>query len=560
MLRELNVENLALIESASLHFSNGFSALSGETGAGKSLLIDALQLALGDRADTSQIRTGSKKATVHAVFDLTQHPNLQQLAAELGLELEDGLLYVQREVLAEGRSQCRVGGKPVPAANLKQLGQQMVDLHGQHEHQMLLNPEFHGKYLDTWIGEECETLLQTVQSLYQERSELQRKLQDIRRNIQTREQRIDILQFQIEEITDAAPQPGELAQVESTVARLTNLEKIAQAILISKEALLESEQSATSLMGTALKNLETAHKHDEALAPTLEALQNSIEYLDQTLMELRAYEETLEVSPSALEEALDRLETLRKLVRKYGESDAEDPISSVLNYLNNAQAELETLLDTQMSEESLVAQIEEVNTKLQEAAQALSDLRKTKAPLFTESVLSHLRDLAMGNARLTMQIEEKPIAEDGLDAIEFLFSANLGEPEKPLAKIASGGELSRVMLALKATLAGKAGTPTMVFDEVDSGLSGKAAALVAKKIEELAQYTQILVISHLPQMAARAKHHYRIYKEEVEGRSRTITEQLTLEQRVEEVARMIAGENITESARTSALELLGSTS
>lgn len=552
MVVELTVENVAIIERAQLPLGPGFTVLTGETGAGKSLLVDAIELALGERADSDLVRAGAGRAVVAAVFDLSQRPELLAKCQELGLELEDGSLYVQREVFAEGRSQCRVAGKLTPVAALKSLGQLLVDLHGQHDHQSLLHSDRHGEFLDLWIGEPAAFLLAGVRQAYSEWEEANAKLNALRRGVRDREQRIDMLSYQVREIESISPVAGEMEELEATLSRLQHAEKLTQATQTGLGRLSDDEGCGYDKLAESVRTLEEAAKLDPALMTALEPLRSSLYALEDGIRELRHYADNLESDPAIIEETAGRIDALKRLRRKYGEDEA-----AILSFLEEARAELELLADAESNEADLARLVNEARCGLEVQAAKLTALRLEKAREFSCIVQSELRELAMEKAVFESRRFEKPIDALGADRIEFFFSANAGEAVKPLAKIASGGEMSRVMLGVKTVLAGKAGVPTLIFDEVDAGLSGRAAATVARKLEELATHYQVITISHLPQIASRATTHFRIEKSETAGRVLTNVRHLKPTERVEEIARMLAGEKVTESALANARELLG---
>ena len=551
MIVELSVSNFAIIEGAQIHLGPGFTALTGETGAGKSLLIDAIELALGGRADTDHVRTGATRAVVALTLDLSSNKPLQQRCADLGISLDDGLLFIQREVFAEGRSQARIGGRMAPIGALKQLGESLVDLHGQHDHQSLLLPERHGAYLDAWIGPEAGILLSGVRTAFEEADNAKRKLAQLRSGIREREQRLDMLRFQVEEIEAVSPVVGELEELEGRLSRLRNVEKLSNAVMAALQDLTDKEGCAVDALGNAVRSLEDMLRYDTSLEAPLAELKNALYAAEEGVRGLRANAETLESDPEALEESAARMDALKRLRKKYGEDEG-----AVLGFLHRARAELDLLEGAEENQEEMEKQVARLEEVLRNKCDALTKLRKKHAERFAEGVAEQLRELAMEKARFSVAVEPKTIEVDGADAIEFFFSANAGETPRPLARIASGGEISRVMLGLKTVLAGRAGVPTLIFDEVDAGLGGRAAAVVAKKLEELAAAYQVIVISHLPQIASRAGTHYHISKTEEAGRVRTNIDHLDGESRVEEIARMLAGEHVSATALANARELL----
>jgi DNA repair protein RecN (Recombination protein N) len=552
MIVELTVENIAIIEKAQIALGPGYTVLTGETGAGKSLLIDAIELVLGERADSELVRAGAPKASVSVVFDLSQSPNLIAACQEYGIPLEDSTLYIHREVFAEGRSQCRVGGKLLPVSQLKQLGALLVDLHGQHDHQSLLNPETHVGYLDAWIGKPATDLLNKVAKAHKKAEDLRSKLNAIRQGHRDREHKLDLLKFQINEIEAVMPKAGELAELEIQIGRLRNMEKLAAATFGSLSMLQDQEGSADEKVGASLRQLEAAAILDPSLEPTVNPIREALIHLQEGIHSLRGYADTLESDPNRLDEVATRIDAIQRLKRKYGDDEA-----AILQFLEEARTERDALDDAESTEYDLAMNVEEADRNLSMLCAELAALRHDKAAEFSDLVEQQLRDLAMENAIFEVNFKVKQPDATGAENVEFFFSANAGESARPLSKIASGGEVSRVMLGIKTALAGRAGVPTLIFDEVDAGLGGRTAAMVARKLAELAAHYQVVVISHLPQIAASAAAHFRIEKDESGGRVQTSVLPLNREQRVGEIARMLAGEEITESAMANAREMMG---
>lgn len=551
MIVELTVENIAIIEKAQIALGPGYTVLTGETGAGKSLLVDAIELVLGERADSELVRKGAPKASVSVVFDLSQRPGLVKLCQDQGIPIEDSTLYIHREVFAEGRSQCRVGGKLIPVGQLKQLGSLLVDLHGQHDHQSLLDPETHVGYLDAWIGEPALSLLNKVSATYHNAELLRHKLAAIRQGHRDREHKLDLLKFQVNEIESVMPKPGELPELEIQLGRLRNMEKLAAATFGSLSMLQDQDGSADEKLGASLRNLEGAAILDPSLEPTVKPIREALIHLQEGIHSLRSYAESLDSDPNRLDEVATRIDSLQRLRRKYGDDE-----QAILDYLEKAKTELETLDDAESTEYELALQVEEAERELSMLCAELAAVRHGKAAEFGDLVEQQLHDLAMESAVFEVNFRVKQPDATGAENVEFFFSANAGEPARPLTKIASGGEVSRLMLAIKTALAGKAGVPSLIFDEVDTGLGGRAAAVVARKLAELAAHYQVVVISHLPQIAAAAAAHFRIEKDESGGRVLTSVMPLNRDERIAEIARMLAGEEITETAMANARELI----
>lgn len=552
MIVELSVENIAILERNDLHLRAGLTALTGETGAGKSLLIDAIGLALGGRADSDLVRTGAARGTVWLTADLRAHPAIAAHCAALGLGLEDGLLHIQREVSAEGRSTCRIGGRLTPVSVLRQVGEWLVDLHGQHDHQALFQPEKHVDYLDAWIDEPATEAKSRVAVAYDEWEALSKRLAALQTSSRERARRIDMLQFQIDEIEAAAVTPGEFEEIEAQVSRLQHAERLADAAQRAVEHVSSGEFAAEDQLGAAVKSLESVQQFDPGLAEVVETLRSSYYAVQDAARAVRAYAEATDLDPASLEEAAARLDTLKRLRRKYGEDEA-----AILALLAVSKAELEILLNADENAADLEAKVSAAHAELVRCGAALTKVREGKCAEFSRLAQDEIRELALEKAVFEVRIGARPIARDGADSVEFVFSANPGEALRPLHRVASGGEISRVMLGLKVVLAGRAGVPTLIFDEIDAGLSGRAAAIVARKLQQLAEHYQVIVISHLPQIAGRARDHILIEKREQANRVATILRHLDGEERVAEVARMLAGEQVGESALANARELVG---
>ena len=552
MIVELSVEDLAIIRRVDVELGGGFTALTGETGAGKSLLIDALELALGQRADAELVRAGAPKASVALTLDLSARPDVVGALADAGVEAEEGRLFLQRDVSAEGRSTCRINGRLSPVGTLRAVGRLIVDLHGQHQHQALIEPGTHLGYLDDWIGEPAHALRREVWLAYDHTRHLLAEKRALEKGVAEREHRLDLLRFQIGEIEEADPVIGEYEAAANEMLRLKNSEHLVQSVGQALAMTSEGETTALDMLRGASKTLDGATKFDDALEPAAEAIRDSLYAVQDAVETLRDYLARLEVDPATLDAMQDRLMLLKRLRRKYGESEAE-----VLAFAASARAELARLEDSEAALGTIEADLEAAEAELSRLCLELSGVRRAKAGLFADEVEAQLRELSLPKARLSVRLEDKAADGDGCDAVEFLFSANAGEEPRPLAKIASGGELSRVMLALKIALAGRAGVPTLIFDEVDTGLGGKAAATMGRKLKELGRSYQVLVISHLPQVASQADAHFRIEKTEVEGRTASGLHDLDESERIEEIARMLSGEQVGESAIAAAREMVG---
>jgi DNA repair protein RecN (Recombination protein N) len=551
MLHELHIENLAIIERADIAFAPGFNVLTGETGAGKSILISALNLVLGERADATLIRTGAERLRVSAIFQLPDEPELHATLNTLGIEPEDGLLYLAREVQASGRSIARVNAQPVPLGTLKAIGDLLVDLHGQHEHQLLLKPGSHLDFLDRWLGEETLQLRAEVRETLRQLHQLESELKSLVEREREREQMIDLYRFQREEIQKAHLQPGEEESLLTEERRLTHAERLLTLAHAAYECLM-GEGGAYDRAAEAARHLQDIIRIDPSVADWQEPLEGAVAQLEESARLLRHYAENIEYDPERLEEVIARLELIRRLKRKYG-----DTIEAILAYAEELESKLHALEHQTERREELEQVLEATRAHAHALSEQLSARRRAGAAQFAAQVLQHLQELAMERAQFIVNCTPKPMDSTGIDAVEFLFSANPGEPPRPLHKIASGGELSRLMLALKTVLATASPVPTLVFDEIDVGLGGRTAHYIGEKLAQLSQHFQIICVTHLPQIASRAHHHLLIEKVAEGETTHVVVTPLAGEQRVREIARMLTGEP-TETALQHARELLES--
>lgn len=567
MLSELRVENLAIIDKLGVVFAPGLNVLTGETGAGKSIIIDAVELVLGGRASADFVRAGSERATIEALFDITDLAPVRRELAELGLDDDDSQLVLSREITRGGRSASRINGRPVTAAMLRRVTQHLVDLHGQHEHQSLLQPERHLELLDSFAGAEALALRRRVAELHRAVRRVEDELRQLTGDAKDRARQLDLLQFQLNEIDAARLIPGEDVALHEERSRLAGAEKLFAACERAYASLRggdEGGQGAVDAIGTALAELEEMARIDAAVGPTLEALRGILYQLDDLARDLGRYRDAIEFNPERLEEVLQRLDQIAGLKRKYGDS-----IEEILRYREEVAAGIERIIGSEEAAASLSAERDRLGVALGEAAAALSEARRTAARALEEGVAAELADLGMPRTVLKVAFGQEEaddgfpcggrrlrIGPRGCDQVEFLLSPNPGEPLLPLAKIASGGELSRIMLALKTILAGADEVPTVIFDEIDAGIGGRAAQAVAEKLARVAAARQVLCVTHLPQIAAMADAHYAISKHVAGERTHTRIMQLGEEERAEEVGRMLGGAEVTAKTREHAREML----
>ena len=547
MLTLLHIENIAVVESADIRFDRGFNILTGETGAGKSIIIDAISAILGERAYREVIRTGTEKAFVSAVFDGV--PELPWFA-EFGVPYEPELL-IQREVFLDGRNLCKVNGRGVTVSQLRALGRRLITIHGQHDSQQLFDEQTHLGLLDAFAAD--GELLSEYGSAWERVRACRAELDRLNLDENEKARRQEMLQFQIKELERAKLQAGEDEALEQRQKLLLNGEKLSAALNEAVTALFGDEDSrgGTELLDDALAALGGVLRYDESLRNTHDRLRELSFALADAGEELRDYRDSLGDTEAELDEIGARLDLIHKLRRKYGSSCAE-----MLDYLAKAKAELDDIL---FADEKL-KQAEKALAAAEAAAKAvalrLHELRAQAAKELERRICAELAELNMPGVRFLCEFQELPLGPDGTDGLRFLMSANAGEAVKPLARVASGGELARIMLAMKNVMAAQDSVSTLIFDEVDAGVSGRAAQKVAEKLRSVAEGRQVLCVTHLPQIAALAEHHLLISKSERQGRTYTEVAALDRSGRIRELARMIGGAVITETTLRSAEEML----
>ena len=548
MLEVLHIENIAIIEEADIRFEAGFNALTGETGAGKSIVIDALSAVLGQRTSRELIRTGADKAFVSAIFSGVE----PSLLAELGITPEeDGSLLLQREIHSDGKSVCRIGGRPVTVGQLKALGSRLLNIHGQHDGQQLLDEEEHLRFLDSFGR--TERLFNAYTEKYNHFTEIQRKMQSLQMDESEKARRVDTLTYQIGELERAQLRAGEEEELSARRNLLRNAEKFISAVSEADYALNgdDSGDGALGLLRRAQDAIGAVRHLDDgyaALYQRLEALYSEAYDVAATVEDRR---ESFDFSPNELDEVESRMDQLYRLKKKYGPS-----VEDMLAYLERCRAELEQIEyagDTLIRLERDLAKAEQAAL---DAAERLSQGRRQAAEQLSAQILEELRQLDMGKIRFAADMAKKPLGPDGIDQVRFLMSANVGEELRPIHKIASGGELARIMLAMKNVLSEQDMVGTMVFDEVDTGVSGRAAQKVAEKMARISRRKQVLCVTHLPQLAAMADTHFSVEKGEQNGRTYTAVQRLDREQRRQELARLTGGSHVSQTMLDGAEELL----
>ena len=553
MLEHLHIRNVALIKESEISFGDGLNILTGETGAGKSMIIDSLQFALGGRAGKDFLRHGEKQAAVEALFSVQSQALTEKLAENGIAPEEDGTLLITRTLSEAGKSVCRINGSTVTVGMLKEIAEDMIDIYGQHEHQSLLNPVKHIRLLDRFCGAGFGEAMEEYKNSRQRLKDLEKQLAILIGDESQREQRMDMLLFQKEEIEAAELREGEEDALLEQKKRLSSMERLIRLTGESITLMYDGDDRAPSAcdqLGDALAKLQEAAEYDAALSPLTDALADGYAAVEDCARELKRETEKQEADPEELERIEERLQLFYKLKRKYGGS-----IEAVLEFYEKAVQELEFLSNSSEKAAELSAKKAEEEKRLSALAETLTARRRATAEQVEEQIETALHDMEMKHARFHIQIEEKADwGADGKDKVEFLISANAGEPLKPLAKIASGGEMSRVMLALKTVLVDADEIGTFIFDEIDTGVSGRTARRVGEKMRFLGGKRQLLCITHLPQIAAMADNHFLIEKESDAGETVTRVTALDEEGAVREVARLM--NDVTETTLAAARELL----
>ena len=551
MLRQIHIRDLAVVESLDLELGDGMHVLTGETGAGKSILLDALGLCLGDKASTDIVRPEAERAEVSAVLEIPEGP-VQDWLAERDLDA-DGELLVRRVVQRSGRSRGYINGSPVALQMLRELGEQLVDIHGQHAHQSLLRPAQQRELLDAFAGAEAERA--AVAEQYRALRAIEHELAELEEAEGSYEDRLELLRHQVDELERAAPTPDGIAELESEHQRLAHAESLIELCQAQLQALSDDDHSAQQRLGRAVRELDERRDIDGAIGEAADLLQSALTHLEEGCQALRSYGEGLEVDPQRLAELDQRISDLRDLARKHRVDVDELPRT-----LEQLREQLEGLENAEQRLAELRSRRDQARQNYLEAARALSGTREAAAQRLAEEVAALLAELGMAGAELFPQVRFDPEATPGphgLDRIELLVRTNAGQSPAPLSKVASGGELSRIGLAIQvATVNRSASVPTLVFDEADAGIGGAVAEVVGRMLSTLGGAYQVLCVTHLPQVAAQADHHFQVRKHEDGGQTRTEVAALSEAERTEEIARMLGGLEITDHERAAAREML----
>lgn len=551
MLLEISIKNFAIIEEISLNFENGMTVLTGETGAGKSIIIDAMNMLLGARASTEVIRHGADKAEIEGFFSVDSNPHLAAVLAESGISMEEELI-LRRDIFANGRSVSRINGQMVTVSTLKRLGQFLVDIHGQHDQEELMRPQLHQHILDSFGDEAFDQLKQSYQQIFDRYKALRRQALEKQKNEKEHQARLDLLTFQIGEIDAADLVRGEDDLLNQERQRLLNHKKIADTLTSAYLSLDNEDFSSLSQVRSSMNELLSI----EDLAPEYQLISAGVSeayyILEEVTKQLSDTIEQLDFDAGRLQDIELRLDSINSLTRKYGGG-----VNDVLDYYANITKEYQLLSGGDRSSDELERELKALEKQLVLTASQLSDQRHALALELEADIKAELRELYMEKADFKVHFTRSKFNREGNESLEFYISTNPGEGFKPLVKVASGGELSRLMLAIKAAISKKEDKTSIVFDEVDTGVSGRVAQAIAKKIYKIGRYGQVLAISHLPQVIAIADNQYFISKESKEESTVSKAKLLTQEERVEEIAKMIAGADVTEAARNQARELLG---
>ncbi|EAF4181357.1 DNA repair protein RecN [Listeria monocytogenes] len=553
MLQEMTIKNFAIIESLSLTFQEGMTVLTGETGAGKSIIIDALGLLVGGRGSADFIRHGEERLELQGLFALAED-NLacRNALIENGIDASDDMVVLERSLFRSGKNSCRINGKLVTTVLLRQIGSKLIDIHSQHEHQELMNEEFHLSLLDRFASDKIKPALTKYQTNFKEYQTIEKEWQNWTKNERELAQRLDMLRFQQQEIENADLQAGEEDRLLEQKNILANFEKLNEN-LQGAYAAIQGEPGGLEFVGEAMRQMETAASIHTDYKAVSEAISSSYYMLEDSMSQIRQSLDQLEFQPEELNQIESRLNDLNQLKRKYGKT-----IEDIIQYEQEISSEMEKLTDSESHVGHLETKLATLKTELTKQAATLTDIRKKAAVTLEKQIKQELNQLYMEKAIFSVRFEanKMELTELGQDSVVFYMSTNPGEPLKPLAKIASGGELSRMMLALKTIFSRHQGITSIIFDEVDTGVSGRVGQAIAEKIYAVSVGSQVLCISHLPQVAAMANHHYYITKKVQNKRTTTSVTVLKGAEKVEEISRMIAGIEVTELTKQHAKEMI----
>lgn len=550
MLTHISVKDFAIIKELSLELQPGLNIITGETGSGKSVVIEAISMALGNRADTAYVRSGADKAVITVAAD-TDDCSIADLYDELGIP-DDNPMVLRREISAQSKSLCRVNGSIVPLSALSRLCRSMADIHGQYDQQNLLDKDNHLKILDLYGGERLTALKEDVRSLYKDYADYSGQLYQLKKQLAENEKQRDFLRYEADEIRNAKLCSGEDETLEEEIRIMENSEQLYNALSEAHAEIFGSDYSADYALGNALRKLESVGGISAEIDELTGRIADAYYELGDMNSQLRSLRDGISYSQAELDAKIGRIEQISALKRKYGKS-----IDELLEYADTLEKSLSDMDTADDRVRELEKKIKLAKDLYDTSAGSLSEMRRVTAARIESEVDKELADLNFSGARFRVHFEKTGSTAEGTDSAEFLISANVGEEPKPLVKVASGGELSRIMLALKKITGDLDGIPTMIFDEIDTGISGATAAVVGKKLEEIAQKRQVICITHLPQIACKGNSHFKIGKVSDEISTHTTVVPLSREERIEEIARLLSGTEITDTARMQAKELLG---
>lgn len=550
MLLEISIKNFAIIESISLNFEQGMTVLTGETGAGKSIIIDAMNMMLGARATTDVIRHGAPKAEIEGLFSIENSRILQEIFDEQGLEMSDEII-IRREILQNGRSISRVNGQMVNLSVLKAIGQQLVDIHGQHDQEELMRPHRHIQMLDEFGDTDFFELKEAYQTSFDNYRQMRKQVLDIKKNQLEHKARIEMLEFQMAEIEAANLKAGEDVILNQERDKLLNHKNIADTLTNAYSMLDNEEFSSLANVRSAMNDMESLEEYDPDYREISSSLSETYYVLEDITKHLESIIDDLDFDGNRLMQVESRLDLIHTITRKYGGS-----VDDVLLYFEKITDEYNLLTGNNLSSEDMEVELKKLEKNLVDLAGQVAQARHKIAQDLEAEIKQELQDLYMEKAQFQVRFTNGKFSREGNESVEFYISTNPGEDFKPLVKVASGGELSRLMLAIKSAFSRKEGKTSIVFDEVDTGVSGRVAQAIAQKIHKIGQHGQVLAISHLPQVIAIADNQFFIEKVSDENSTVSTVRLLSLEERVEEVAKMLAGEDVTEAALTQARELL----
>ncbi|BFL78484.1 DNA repair protein RecN [Staphylococcus hominis subsp. novobiosepticus] len=552
MLQTLSIKQFAIIDELEIHFSDGLTVLSGETGSGKSIIIDAIGQLIGMRASSDFVRHGEKKAIIEGIFDIDNSKEAISVLNALDIDIDEDFLLVKREIFSSGKSICRINNQIVTLQDLRKVMQELLDIHGQHETQTLLKQKYHLKLLDDYAENQYSSVKEQYETTFNEYKEKKKELEELQSADQALLQRLDLMKFQFEELQEASLKEGEITQLESDIKRIQNSEKLSLA-LNNAHVTLTDEHAITDRLYELSNHLQTI---DDIIPGKFKKLKEDIDQFYYTLEDAKheLYDEmsNTEFDEQLLNELESRMNLLNNLKRKYGKT-----IDELITYQSKLESEIAKIENYEESTSQLKEEIDLLYEKVIKYGQSLSKERRIVARTLREHIVAEIQNLQMKEANLEISFQplETPTIE-GIEFVEFLISPNKGEPLKSLNKIASGGELSRIMLALKSIFVESRGQTAILFDEVDSGVSGQAAQKMAEKMRDIAKYIQVICISHLPQVASMSDHHLLISKMSKNDRTTTQVKELKKEDKIDEIARMISGASVTELTRENAREMI----